>query len=449
MGGVRQTPVMFARPCENPVTTVRCHQVVAMPREDRRMTTVHTDQIVVEEYLAASPSLRLSVVTETWPPEINGVSLTLSRLVQGLCARNHQVQLIRPRQARVDQAISHDGFEEVLMRGMPIPRYPELKLGLPAKRALVQAWTLRRPDLVHIATEGPLGWSALQAARRLRLPVTSDFRTNFHAYSQHYGVGWLRKPIVAYLRKFHNLGHCTMVPTRALCAELSGHGFQNLRVVARGVDTALFQPGHRSDALRSQWGADGHSLVLLVVGRLAQEKNLDAAVAAFDAMRRQHRDVKLVFVGSGPLEETLRQRCAQAVFAGARGHGELASYYASADLLLFPSLTETFGNVTLEALASGLPVLAFNTAAACEWVLHGRSGWLVDGVRTEDFAAQAGELARHPHRLGEARAHARAHVAQLDWQRIAAQVEAVFLDAMTHRHTRADIRSATAAGEGS
>ncbi|MDP3835266.1 MAG: glycosyltransferase, partial [Hydrogenophaga sp.] len=134
------------------------------------MTTVHSDQIVVEEYPATSPSLRLSVVTETWPPEINGVSLTLSRLVQGLCARNHQVQLIRPRQTRVDQALSHSGFEEVLMRGMPIPRYPELKLGLPGKRALIQAWTLKRPDLVHIATEGPLGWSALQAARRLRLP---------------------------------------------------------------------------------------------------------------------------------------------------------------------------------------------------------------------------------------------------------------------------------------
>ena len=155
------------------------------------MTDVHSDQILVEEYPAGSPSMRLSVVTETWPPEINGVSLTLSKLVQGLCARNHQVQLIRPRQTQADEALHHSGFEEVLMRGMPIPRYPQLKMGLPARHALLRLWATQRPDVVHIVTEGPLGWSALQAARHLKLPVVSDFRTNFHAYSQHYGVGWL------------------------------------------------------------------------------------------------------------------------------------------------------------------------------------------------------------------------------------------------------------------
>jgi glycosyltransferase involved in cell wall biosynthesis len=386
---------MFARLCENPVTVARCHQTVAMPPEDRGMTTVHSDQIVVEEYPATSPSLRLSVVTETWPPEINGVSLTLSRLVQGLCARNHQVQLIRPRQTRVDQALRHSGFEEVLMRGMPIPRYPELKLGLPGKRALIQAWTLRRPDLVHIATEGPLGWSALQAARRLRLPVTSDFRTNFHAYSQHYGVGWLRKPILGYLRKFHNLTQLTMVPTQALRAELMNSGFQNVQVVARGVDTQLFNPARRSEALRASWGAQAHSLVLLVVGRLAAEKNLDMALRAFEAMRAKHADVKLVFVGDGPLREPLRQRCPQAVFAGMRPQDELATYYASADVFLFPSVTETFGNVTVEALASGLPVLAFDTAAAADWVRHDGNGWLVPVDDDAAYLRAAEDLRAH------------------------------------------------------
>src|SRR5690606_639062 len=120
------------------------------------MQEVASQHIVVQDFPAGRPSLRLSVVTETWPPEINGVALTLSRLVQGLCARNHQVQLIRPRQAREDAARHDPGFQELLMRGMPIPRYPDLKLGLPSKGALVRAWTLQRPDLVHIATEGPL-----------------------------------------------------------------------------------------------------------------------------------------------------------------------------------------------------------------------------------------------------------------------------------------------------
>jgi len=391
------------------------------------MSSADADPILVEEFLAARPSLRLSVVTETWPPEINGVALTLSRLVQGLCARNHQVQLIRPRQARADAARSDPGFQELLMRGMPIPRYPELKIGLPSKGALVRAWTLQRPDLVHIATEGPLGWSALQAARRLRLPITSDFRTNFHAYSQHYGVGWLKTPIAAYLRKFHNLTRCTMVPTQALRLELQGIGFQNVQVVARGVDTQLFTPARRSSALRERWGAGPDTLVVVVVGRLAAEKNLDVVVRAWQAMRAERADTRLVFVGDGPQRAALQQRCPEAVFAGMRRGEDLAAHYASADLFGFASLTETFGNVTIEALASGLPVLAFHTAAAGDWVRHGHNGWLLPVDDAEGFVAQAALLAREPGRVRSAAAQARAQVAQLDWQQIAQQVEDIFL----------------------
>lgn len=418
---------MVALTCENLVTFAVCHRPVAIASEHAAMSPLHSDQILVEEYPASTPSLRLSVVTETWPPEINGVSLTLSRLVQGLCARNHQVQLIRPRQTRVEQASSHAGFDELLMRGMPIPRYPQLKLGLPGKRALIQAWTLRRPDLVHIATEGPLGWSALQAARHLRLPITSDFRTNFHAYSQHYGVGWLRKPIVAYLRKFHNLTQLTMVPTQALQNELADTGFQNVQVVARGVDTRLFNPTRRSEALRASWGAAAHSLVALTVGRLAPEKNLDVVLSAFEAMHTRHPDVKLVVVGDGPLRESLRQRCPMAVFAGMRGHDELAGYYASSDVFLFPSLTETFGNVTVEALASGLPVLAFRTAAAADWVEHEGNGWLVPPDDEAAFIRAASQLASQPGLVANAAARARSQVARLDWQQITQQVEDLFL----------------------
>ncbi len=392
------------------------------------MNHLHSDQIVVEEFPASRPSLRLSVVTETWPPETNGVALTLSRLVRGLCARNHQVQLVRPRQTRVEQGAREAGFEEMLMRGMPIPRYPELRLGLPAKRALCEAWTARRPDLVHIATEGPLGWSALQAARRLRLPVTSDFRTNFHAYSEHYGVSWLRKPIVAYLRKFHNLTHGTMVPTEALRRELLARGFDNVSVVARGVDTRLFSAGHRSAALRAQWGAGADSLVLLTVGRLAAEKNLDLAVRAFACMRERHPDVRLVFVGDGPLREHLRQNCPQAVFAGTQTQDALARCYASADLFVFPSLTETFGNVTIEALASGLPVLAYDMAAAADWVQDG--GWLVPPGDETAFLGKATDLAADPEAIRRAGSRAREQVAPLDWGQITRQVERLFLQAM-------------------
>ncbi|WP_254668141.1 glycosyltransferase family 1 protein [Hydrogenophaga sp. PML113] len=398
------------------------------------MSDTSAETILVEAFPAARPSLRLAVVTETWPPEINGVSLTLSRLVQGLRARNHEVQLIRPRQTREDAARSDPGFHEVLMRGMPIPRYPELKLGLPGKGALVRAWTLRRPDLVHIATEGPLGWSALQAARRLRLPVTSDFRTNFHAYSQHYGVGWLKTPIVAYLRKFHNLTRCTMVPTQSLRAELQAIGFRNVSVVARGVDTQRFNPARRSAALRASWGAGDGTLVMVAVGRLAAEKNLGVVLQAYEAMRAQNPDVKLVFVGDGPQRAALRQRCPEALFAGMRRDEDLAAHYASADLFAFASLTETFGNVTIEALASGLPVLAFDTAAAGDWVRGGHNGWLLPVDDEAAFARQAALLARDPALVRTAASQARAQVAALDWRHIAGQVEGIFLQTVGWPH---------------
>jgi len=186
--------------------------------------------IVYEELLGVRRSLRIAVVTETYPPEVNGVAGTAARFVEGLRGRGHQIQLVRPRQAN---EVASD-TEEFLVRGLAIPNYPSLKMGLPARRALERLWTLRRPDLVHIVTEGPLGWSALQAAEKLKLPAVSDFRTNFHAYSAHYGVGWLKTPIVAYLRKFHNRTLFTLVPTEGVRNELAGLGFRGLRVIARG-----------------------------------------------------------------------------------------------------------------------------------------------------------------------------------------------------------------------
>jgi glycosyltransferase involved in cell wall biosynthesis len=389
--------------------------------------------IVVEDYPATRPSLRIAVVTETWPPEVNGVAMTLAKLVQGLSHRNHDVQLIRPRQTKTDSPMSDSSLEEVLMRGMPIPRYPELKLGLPSKKTLVKTWTLRRPDVVHIATEGPLGWSALQAAKVLKLPVTSDFRTNFQSYSKHYGVGWLRKPIVAYLRKFHNATACTMVPTRELMRTLSQNGFANLKVVSRGVDTKLFNISKRDTSLRSSWGATDDIKVLISVGRMAPEKNLDQVLKAYEALKVTGQAFKLVMVGDGPLKEQFQKRYPEIIFPGMLSQSNLATYYASSDLFIFPSQTETFGNVTLEALASGIPVLAFDCAAARDWVQTGVNGWLVAENNPEGFAAQAVAIFNSKDLLDQITQSTRQQVVHLDWDQIAEQVESVFWDAIRIR----------------
>ena len=386
--------------------------------------------IRVDDLPAARRSLRVAVVTETYPPEVNGVSMTLSRVVEGLRERGHDLQLVRPRQDKTDAADSSEGFHEVLLRGLPIPRYPHLKMGLPSKRALVELWAWKRPDVVHIATEGRLGWSALQAATLLRLPVVSDFRTNFHAYSRHYGLAWLHKPILAYLRKFHNRTQLTMVPTEALRRELASSGFENVSVVARGVDTQQFNPARRSAALRATWGAGPDTLVVLHVGRLAPEKNLGALLNAYAAMQTAHPDVKLVLVGDGPARRELAAACPQAIFAGPRHDEDLAAHYASADAFVFPSLSETFGNVTPEAMASGLPVVAYDYAAAAKMIRHGENGLLAAVDQSEAFVQCALHLARRgaqARAMGEA---ARDTALLHSWDRIYAEVEGAYLSCL-------------------
>ncbi|WP_326540665.1 glycosyltransferase family 4 protein [Pseudorhodoferax sp.] len=388
--------------------------------------------IVVDEFAPARRVLRLAIVTETYPPEVNGVAATIACCVNGLRGRGHQVQLVRPRQDRADAA---DGAAaEVLMRGLPIPRYPHLKMGLPATRALLRLWTLARPDVVHIVTEGPLGWSALQAARKLRLPVSSDFRTNFHAYGQHYGLGWLHKPLMAYLRKFHNRCDLTMVPTESLRQQLAGQGLERLRVVARGVDAQRFDPACRSEALRAQWGAAPDTPVVLHVGRLAPEKNLALLLQAVQAMRAIDPRVRLVMVGDGPMRAELEQACAGqgVVFAGARRGDDLAAHYASGDIFLFPSVTETFGNVTPEAMASGLAVLAYGYAAAAQLIDEGHNGLLAGYDRPAEFIAQAERLARDPALVQRLRLQARAAAVALAWPQIVAELESAF-DGLTRQ----------------
>lgn len=382
--------------------------------------------IQVERISASRPPLNIAVVTETYPPDINGVAHTLSKIVDGLRMRGHVIWLVRPRQQTAQVPNSQDGFQEVLVRGLPIPFYRQLRLGLPAKRELLRLWALQRPDIVHIATEGPLGWSALQAARKLKLPISTDFRTNFHAYSHHYGVGWLRGAILAYMKKFHNAAQTTMVPTTQLQRELAASGFKRLAVVPRGIDTHLFSPAHRSAALRSSWGADDNTRVLLYVGRLAVEKNLGLVIQSYRSLKLQHPDIKLVLVGDGPMRAELEQRHADIVFAGFRTGEDLAQHYASADIFAFASKTETFGNVTIEAMASGLAVVAFRHAAAGELITSGENGVLADPMHAHSFEAASNALLKDAALMRSMGAKAALRARALGWPAVVEQTESIF-----------------------
>lgn len=391
---------------------------------------------VVQRPCYAKPGriLRLSFVTETYPPEVNGVAMTASRLVNGMLARGHHVQLIRPRQ-RADEDQRCEGALEIIPQpGLTIPWYRELKLGLPAGRALIRLWRSAPPDLAHIETEGPLGRAALRAAQRMGLPVVTGFHTNFHQYSRHYGLGLLARPIVAYLRRFHNRAALTLVPTAELASQLGAQGFNNLRVLSRGVDTRQFSPKRRDQGLRQSWGAGPADIVMLYVGRLAPEKNLELAIQAFKAAREVQPRTLFVLVGDGPMGSRLRAQYPRFVFCGMRRDEDLAAHYASGDMLLFPSLTETFGNVTLEAMASGLAVVAFDYAAARCHAANGQSGMLAPVGDNAAFIKAVRTLVRQPvtiRRLGQA---ARRAAEQCSWEQIHDALEAIFLELTVDRH---------------
>jgi glycosyltransferase involved in cell wall biosynthesis len=262
----------------------------------------------------------------------------------------------------------------VLVRGVPLPRYPGLRFGLPAGATLTELWRRERPDAIYVATEGPLGWSALRTARRLGIPATTGFHTRFDQYMQRYGAGLLTPLAFAWMRRFHNGAGATLVPTDELAAFLRSRGFRNVQLLRRAVDTRLFDPSRRDHALRRRWGLADGALAVSYMGRIAPEKNLELAVRAFRALQQRQPDARFVWIGDGPSRAGIAAANPDFVFAGMQRGETLARYFASTDLFVFPSITETFGNVTLEAMASGIPTVAFDYGAAKEHMIDGEHG---------------------------------------------------------------------------
>lgn len=324
--------------------------------------------------------MKIDIVTDTFVPDVNGVAMTLGRLTEGLRKRGHRVHVI------------HTGVSakagETCAAAVSLPGYKEVRVGLPKPFELRNRWMKKRPDAIYVATESPLGKSALKAANALGIPVATGFHTNFHQYMEQYGMGGLQPMAMAYLKNFHLRADCTLTPSRDMVARLAAEGIENVHLLGRGVDTELFAPARRCETLRAEWGASVASPVAVMVGRVAAEKNFDLAMMTFERMRQAFPDMRCVVVGDGPLRGKLMEKFPWVHFVGVKTGEELARHYASADVLIFPSETETFGNVLLEGMASGLATVSFDYAAAS---LHVRSG--ENGLKAPrgDFA----EFIRH------------------------------------------------------
>ncbi len=358
--------------------------------------------------------------------------MTLKRLADGLARGGHRVQVIRPRQR--EEHPRDPAFEEVPVGAVPIPGYSELNMGLPVLTRIDALWRADPPDAAYLATEGPLGLSALMVALARGIMPVSGFHTNFDQYLRHYRLRWLEGIAEAYLRTVHNSTWRTFGPSRDLLERLRTTGFRNLRLLERGVDTELFSPDKRSLSLRRSWNAGDATPVFLYVGRIASEKNIDLVFRAWRDIRRITPDARLVLVGDGPARSALEAQETGALFAGARQGDDLAAHYASADFFLFPSLTETFGNVVTEALASGLAVLAFDYAAARKFIRDGINGKTVRFGDEDAFLGVSRELAHPDGDWQKLRTAARDTAREISWEKVLQRFTTDLKEALAQRH---------------
>ncbi|MGJ4753385.1 glycosyltransferase family 4 protein [Leptospira kmetyi] len=369
---------------------------------------------------------RVAVVTETYFPEINGVAKTLHRMVNDLVDRGHDILLFRPRQGLKDSVNDRRGYREVLMAGCRIPMYSDMRFGFPAKRILKRHFKKERPDIVHVVTEGPLGWSAVRAARDLGIPVVSDFRTNFHSYTEYYKVGFAGKLVGNYLKRLHNRTAITLTPSQDLVENLFKQGYDNVRIVSRGIDTDLFHPSKRDLSLRKEWGVNKDQLAVLYVGRIAAEKNIELCIQAFRKIQESNPNAKMVLVGEGPLKDSLENKNPDLIFCGLKKGEDLARHYASGDLFLFPSMTETFGNVVLEAMASGLGLVAYKYAAANSYLEHGVSAFLPRFGKEQEFIDMTCFLSNNAVLRKKIAAKARKKAMECTWEKVAQSLENIY-----------------------
>jgi len=410
-----------------------CRTAVTAPTHSKGMTETPSGHIVTSTQRQGRNRQHITIVSETFPPEINGVANTMKHLCQGLVQRGHHVTVVRPRQAHEQKGLAEskgDGLftRELLVGGLPLPGYTDLQFGFSRPKTLCQLWQADKPDGIYIATQGPLGVSAMMAARRLGIPASSGFHTNFHSYSKYYGVGALERLLCAYGRWFHNRTQLTLVPTRKMQQVTRLIGIEHSSVWSRGVDCQRFTPHKRDPELRKHWGLTDCHRAIVYVGRLAAEKNLQMAVNCFERIRSLHPQARFILVGDGPMRGPLSERHPDYIFCGTQRGEDLARHYASGDLFLFPSKTETFGNVVVEAMASGLGVVAFDDAAAGEHIRHDENGLKVPLEDDEAFIHHALRLVDQPTLLNRIRTQARLDSLELSWDSQIEQFEQLVLN---------------------
>jgi glycosyltransferase involved in cell wall biosynthesis len=307
---------------------------------------------------------------------VSGVGVTLLRLTRALETRGHQVRVYSATYSLPKG--QSDRPEVHRSPSIPLFLYPDVQWAFPRVRDVIDDVARFRPEVVHVATEFSLGLAGLKTARQLRLPVIASAHTDYDKYAARYGVDWALRFGWHYLRWFYGQAHRVLCPSRIYEQHLHARGVTHTGVWSRGVDPAHFHPRFRSEAYRRSLGVGPNDLLVTYIGRIAREKNLTQLLAAWDALAAERGAARLALVGRGPLEEEIRRREIPGVHVlGLMHDRDLSEAYASADIFVFPSATETFGNSLLEAMGSGLPCLAAAAGGVLEFAQHGGNAWLV------------------------------------------------------------------------
>ncbi|ANS73798.1 glycosyl transferase [Paenibacillus yonginensis] len=360
--------------------------------------------------------MRLALFTDTFFPQTNGVALTLNRLTRHLERRGIEHLLFTPKSAPEEQ---YAGSIRPIA-SIPFLLYPECRLALPNLPAIRKQLSAFQPDLLHMATPFNLGLCGLRYANTHNLPHVISYHTHFDRYLEYYRLQKIVPLYWRYMRWFHQTCDATFAPSQETIDTLRMQGFQRLRLWSRGVDCTFYTPAARNtDSVKERYGITA-PLLLLFVGRIAPEKDIATLAQAMQQLPDNVRSqMHLLVVGDGPMLPELRSQVpGNVTFTGYKHGEELAELYASADLFVFPSSTETFGNVVLEAMASGLPVIGVNAGGVKDLVMPGVTGSLVEPRRADVLAEEISRLAALPSLLADMGREARNHALRQSWESI-------------------------------
>lgn len=362
---------------------------------------------------AAARPLRVALVTSSYNYLRDGIALTLNRLVDYLERQGVQVLVFAP--VGDKPAFAHKGTI-VEIPSIPLPQRPEYRLALGLPAAARKRLDAFRPDIIHIAVPDLLGHGALRFGKKRNIPVVASYHTRYEAYMQHYWFAPIQRPLAAFLRNFYGACRELYVPSPSMIEQLRAEGLRdNMRLWMRGVDTEAFHPAKRSEAWRLRHDIAPDECVILFVGRLVREKQIALLPDIQERLAAAGIACRMLIVGDGPDRAALEARLPNAVFAGFLVDDELAAAYASSDIFLFPSDTETFGNVTLEAMASGLPCVCADATGSRSLVEEGATGFLVLSGDVDAYAARLQSLVQDTSSRARMGAAGRARALGFSW----------------------------------